>query len=145
MNYETRLRIIREKMGINQQTMACKLNVARQNYSFWETGMKFIPLKHLNNYCNLFGYSMDYIMKLSDDISGNNILELNKKEIGKKIKLIRQNNNVTQQELATFLNTTHSTISAYESGKTLILTAFAYQICKKYNVSLDWLCGRKEN
>ena len=34
------------------------------------------------------------------------------------------------------------TISAYESGKTTILTAFAYEICKRYNISMDYLCGR---
>lgn len=45
-------------------------------------------------------------------------------------------------ELAKLLNTTHSTISAYESGKTTILTAFAYEICKKYNISMDYLIGR---
>lgn len=46
-------------------------------------------------------------------------------------------------DLAKSLNTTQSTIWAYETGRTLILTAFAYQICVKYNVSMDWLCGRK--
>lgn len=45
-------------------------------------------------------------------------------------------------ELAKLLNTTHSTISAYESGKTTILTVFAYEICKKYNISMDYLIGR---
>ena len=45
-------------------------------------------------------------------------------------------------ELAKLLNTNHSTISAYESGKTTILTAFAYEICKKYNISMDYLIGR---
>lgn len=40
------------------------------------------------------------------------------------------------------LNTSHSTISAYENGKILILTSFAYSIAIKYNVSLDWLCGK---
>ena len=38
---------------------------------------------------------------------------------------------ISQQALADLLNTSHSTISAYESGKTLILTAFAYQISKQ--------------
>ena len=56
--------------------------------------------------------------------------------------MFRKNNNITQVELANFLNTTHSTISAYESGKTTLLTAFALQIVYKYNISLDGLCGR---
>ena len=72
------------------------------------------------------------------------IEELNKNEIGSRIKKIREDNNLTLRDLAKELNTTSSTISAYETGKTLILTAFAYQICIKYNVSLDWLCGKRK-
>ena len=125
--------------------MEKKLQVARQNYSFCETGTKFIPLKHLNNFCNIFDISMDYILKLND-LKHNNLIKINtldKKEIGKIIKEIRIKNNVTQKELANILNTTQSTISAYEAGNTLVITSFAYQICKYFNISLDWLCGRK--
>ena len=61
------------------------------------------------------------------------------------LKEFRKKKNITQEELANILNTTHSTISAYESGKTTILTAFAYQICKRYNISMDYLCGRVKN
>lgn len=38
-----------------------------------------------------------------------------------------------------------STISAYKSGKTTILTAFAYEMYKRYNISMDYLCGRTNN
>ena len=61
----------------------------------------------------------------------------------KNICAYRKLLNITQEELANILNTTHSTISAYESGKTTLLTAFALQIVDKYKISLDWLCGRK--
>lgn len=74
----------------------------------------------------------------------NNIKELNKKIIGSNLRQIREEQKLTQQELADFLNTTHSTISAYENGKILILTAFAVEICKKYNYSLDWLCNNNK-
>ena len=57
------------------------------------------------------------------------------------IKKYRKEKNLTQKELALFLNTTPSTVCAYEKGKTLILTSFAYQICKRYNVSMDYICG----
>ena len=51
---------------------------------------------------------------------------------------------ITQEELAKEINTSHSTISGYENGKNLILTAFAYDIARKYKISLDWLCGRTD-
>ena len=57
---------------------------------------------------------------------------------------MRNDNNLTLRNLANELNTTSSTISAYEADKTLILTAFAYQIAKKYKISLDWLVGKSD-
>ena len=146
MNYDTRLNDIREILEINQKEIANSLNVSRQNYSFWETGYKFIPLKHLNEFCNIYDVSMDYVLKISKvNHNYNKINTIDRKLVGKRLKEIRIINKITQVDLADFLNTTHSTISAYEAGKTLILTSFAYQICTKYNISMDYLCGRKNN
>lgn len=142
MNFE-RLFFLREEQDLFQNDMANILNVKQVNISNWENSKEIIPLTKLNIYANYFNVSLDYIMKLSDKkIPSINRNDLDKILIGKNIKIIRMQNNLSQQDLANVLNTTKSTIWAYETGKTLILTAFAYQICVKYNVSMDWLCGR---
>lgn len=146
IEYQTRLYDLREERDLTQQEVASLLKTSRQNYSVWETNNKFIPLKHLNNYCNVFNVSMDYVFKL-DNFRGNTINKkytLNKKIIGENLSKLMKEKNITQQELAYFLNTTQSTISAYINGKTLILTAFLYQIAKKYKVSMDNICGREK-
>ena len=137
-----RLVNLREDADLLQNDMGEILEVTQSNYSRWETGKEIIPLKKLNMLCNHFKVSADYIMGLSKENVKVNNIELNSVEIGKRIKEVRVKNNVTQVELANLLNTSQSTVSAYESGKTLILTAFAVQICKKYKISLDWLLGR---
>lgn len=110
----------------------------------WEKGREIIPLSKLNIYSNYFNVSMDYILNLNNDkILSHKIETLDKKLIGKNIKTIRENHNLSQRDLARELNTSCSNICYYETGKNLILTAFAYQICVKYNVSMDWLCGKK--
>lgn len=142
---EKRLFDLREYADLTQKDLAQNLGVSQQTYSLWEKGTKIIPLKHLNNLCNYYETSMDYVLGFTDIKMSSNIIkikELNKKEIGARIKKIREDNNLTLRDLASKINTTSSTISAYETGKTLILTAFAYQICSEYNVSLDWLCGK---
>lgn len=142
---EKRLFDLREYADLTQKDLAQNLGVSQQTYSLWEKGTKIIPLKHLNNLCNYYETSMDYVLGFTDIKMSSNIIkikELNKKEIGARIKKIREDNNLTLRDLASKLNTTSSTISAYETGKTLILTAFAYQICSEYSVSLDWLCGK---
>lgn len=142
MNFQ-KLIELRENFNLKQKDIAKLLNITQQTYSLWENGSKIIPLKHLNNLCNYYNLSMDYVIGLSN-IKYYNVInkKIDKILIGERLRKIRKEKNITQEELANILNTTHSTISAYESGKTTILTAFAYEICKRYNISMDYLCGR---
>ncbi len=142
MNFE-RLFFLREEKDLTQEDIGKMLNVSRTAISQWETSKEIIPLEQLNAYANYFNVSLDYIVQISN-VKEYKILNksLNPKIVGKRLLYIRHKFGITQEELANNLNTTHSTISAYETGKNLILTVFAYQICVKFNVSMDWLCGR---
>lgn len=145
MNFK-RLKDLREDRDLYQKEIANYLGITQSNYSKWEIGTKIIPLKYLNKLCNYYNVSMDYMLEITNkkfDKSIKKLDSLDKAIIGKRIKTIRDTNNLTVRDVAKELITTPSTISAYETGKTLILTSFAYELCKKYNVSLDWLCGRK--
>ena len=143
MNLE-RLYFLREEHDLTQEEMGKIVGTKKYSIYNWESGREIIPLSKLNTYSNYFKVSMDYILKLNNKKNSNfNILELDKKVIGKNIKYIREQHNLTQRDLAKVLNTTQSVIWAYETGRTLILTAFAYELCKKYNLSMDWLCGKK--
>lgn len=137
-----RLLDIRTDDQMKQSEMAKILKTSQSNYSRWESGKELIPIIKLNLLCNYFDVSMDYIIGLIRTNKKMGHHELDKKVVGNNIKHIRKSNNLTQKELAEILNTSQSTISAYESGKTIILTAFALELVKRYNISLDWLCGR---
>lgn len=142
MNFN-RMIMIRKNNELTQNEMAKILNVSRSAYSLWEINKNIIPLEKLNDYCNYFDVSMDYVVGISDINEGKFIKsKLNKEEIGKKLKLIRKQVNLTQEKLAKKLNTTHSAISAYENGVTLIPTLFIIEFAKISKCSLDWLCGR---
>ena len=142
MNFE-RLKYLREDHDLTQIEMANIIDVKQVNISNWENGKEIIPLRKLNMYANYFNVSFDYLLQLTDIKNNTEKVELDKEMVGERIKSIRDKYNLTQRELAKILNTTHSCIGNYENGKTLILTAFAYQICKRYDVSLDWLCCKK--
>ncbi len=123
--------------------MAEILKVSQSNYSRWENERELIPLSKLNILCNHFRINMDYAVGIFRYSKSSKKYEFDNKKSGNRLKIFRKEKEITQVELAEFLNTTQSTISAYENGKTILLTAFALQIVKKYNLSLDWLCRRK--
>ena len=141
----TRLLELREYNFLLQKDIAQILNIDRSTYSTWETNLKIIPLKHLNTLSNYYNISMDYILGLTNKkIKYKKLNELDKKIIGNNIRKLRSNNNLTLRDLARILNITSSTIWAYETGKTLLLTAFAIEIAKKYHLSIDELCGKEK-
>ena len=110
MNFE-RLFLFREKNNLKQKEVADIIGVSQQTYSTWEVGTKIIPLKHLNELCDYYKVSIDYILGLTDKnlYCGKKII-LDKKKIGHNIKIIRSINNLTLRSLAKELNTTSSTI-----------------------------------
>ncbi len=140
---QTKIKKIRESKQLLQKDVANKLHISRSIYALYETNERIVPLEKLKNLCNYFEVSMDYIFELDKENNYTYINDLNKKLIGNNIKTLREKEKISQRELAKYLNTTHSTISAYETGKTLILTSFLYQICKKYNLSMDAICTKK--
>lgn len=141
-----RMANMRQDLDFLQVEVARYLKVRQATYSRWETGQEIVPLPKLFDFCRLTNCNMDYITSLSNlkvpiPNAKRKKKELDKVYIGNRIKEIRKDLGYTQYKLAKLLNTTQSTICAYESGRRLILTAFAYQIAKETGVSLDWLCG----
>lgn len=133
---------LKEYNNLTQKAVGEILGVRQQTYAEWEKGKKIIPLKHLVTLANFYNVSIDYLTGLSKNKKINyNYKPLNKKEIGEKIVYVRNLNNIKQKDLADILNTSPSTVCAYEKGNTLILTAFLYQIAKEYNISIDWFVG----
>ena len=73
-----KIKDLREEYDLTQLKMSEIMNVSKSNYARWETNESIIPLKHLNNLCNYFNVSMDYITGLSKE---KNYIIINKKQI----------------------------------------------------------------
>ena len=139
-----KLKEIREENELTQKRMADILNVSRSAYSLWEINKNIIPLTKLNEISNIFNISIDYIVGLINKKKSNvNKITLDKKAIGKRLKQTRKELKLTQVKLAKIFNTTHSAISAYENGITLIPTLFLIEFAKISKKEIDWLCCKK--
>ena len=138
-----RLADIREKHDLSQRKMAIKLKISKSYYNYFESGERIIPLARLNDFCNMFHVDFDYVLGLTNhNIITKELKKLDKQLVGLRIKEIRKKNKLTQNDLAELLHTSQSTISSYEHGTTMILTAFLYEMCSKLNVSMNYIVGK---
>ncbi len=138
-----KLRELRLNKKLTEAQIADILGVSRITYSHYEVDERVIPLERLNDLCNYYNISVDYVFGLTLQKNYlNSKKDVEKEIIGQRLKSFRKENKLTQDKLAKVLNTTFSTISGYEKGRFLILTSFLYTICKKYKISADYLLGR---
>ena len=142
---QNRLKESRERLGLTQKQIASVFNVHESTVSGWETGKDPIPFKKLIKYCELFDYSIDYILYISKfNQKYESLKEINTKTIGDNLKKLRFKNNHSQEDVANFIKISQSCYSNYEKGKELITTFALYTISKTYNVSIDKIVGKKE-
>jgi transcriptional regulator with XRE-family HTH domain len=65
-------------------------------------------------------------------------------EFGKRLKMIREENELTLAQLAEKLNTTKSNLSRYENGKVDPTLDVVIDIANYFNVTLDWMSGTSD-
>ena len=129
----------REDLDLKQKDIAKTFKVHFSTVSGWETGKDTIPLKQLIKYANHYKISLDYLLGFT---SKNKYIELeiNLKEVGKKLRILRKRHNYTQTQIADKLNTSQSAYAHYESGMYLITTYFLYALLKIYkDVYADYI------
>ena len=145
MIYE-RMKNIRTYYGHTQSQIANVLKVSRSTYAGWENGIDSIILPNLNNFCNYYKVSRDYICGLSNikEIKLEN-LEIDKIKLGNNLKEIRLKNNHTQKKVAKILNIDQSNYSKCELGKIYLHTYPLIEFAKYYKVSIDWLCSKTKD
>ncbi len=62
-------------------------------------------------------------------------------EYSQRLRDIREDNDLTQTDVANVLKTTYQYYSTYENGKREMPFSRAIELAKYYNISLDYLAG----
>ena len=139
-----RLKKVRIYADLKQREVAEILGVSRNSYNMWERENDLIPLRQLDKFCNIFHVSLDYVLGFTEVWEYENSKRIDSKLLAKRIKRIRRENDLTQDELAKILNITRSSISKYENGINLALTSYIIGFCKYFHVSADFVTGKIE-
>ncbi len=138
------LRYFRERNEITQKEMSDILNISRSTYAGYENCIDNIPITKLNDLCEYFKISIDFLSGLSNTNNFISKKNLDPKEIGKRLDDFFNKNNITKTEIANLLNTSPQTIVHITKGRNFIQSLFLYEICKKYNVSMDYFLGKTD-
>lgn len=144
--FNNNLKWCRENLDLTQKELGFIFGISGKTISGWETASDPIPFNKLIKFCNLSGYSLDFVLGLSKKKKKYNIpIETDKEKIGRKLKELRKELNLSQMKFAKKCGLSQTTYSHYETGLNLISTTAAYAISKKYHISLDDLVGRVES
>lgn len=145
MIYE-RMKDIRTYFGNTQKELAGILGVSESTYAGWENGLDAIILPKLNDFCNYYGVSLDYICGLTNTKKYDVINDkIDKSVLGNNLKETRTKNKHTQEKVANIINVNQSNYSKCELGKMYIHTYALIEFAKHYKVSIDWLCGKTKD
>ena len=138
-----RMKEIREEAGLKQKDVAEILKVTKGSYSMWECGADTIPLRRLNQFCNYFNVSIDYVVGVTDKRNYANVKpDIKLKITGENLKKIRNKKGLTQVAISDELKINQPTWNRYEKSKTLILTVVLVELAKKYHYSIDKILGK---
>ena len=141
---ENNLKYCRENEELTQKELGFIFGVHETTVSGWETGKDIIPLNKLVKFCNNYGYSLDFVLGLTrNNTSYSKINKLDKARIGKNLKTLRKNLNLSQQDIADECSISQTTYSNYELGIRLITTLTLYTLCKNHKLSMDEVIGKK--
>ena len=136
------LRRMRENLELTSKDVAKVLNVSSSVYSRWEKNIITIPTRRLYDLSNFYEINIDYLLGLTNNKIHIESIEINYSLIANNIREIRKDYNESLRQFSKRLNTSNSTWSAYETGKTLILCSFLIEICLDRNYSADWILGK---
>lgn len=137
---------IREERGYKQREIADILGVSKGSYSMWECGTDTIPLKRLNQLCNFYDVSIDYMVGFNDKKKyTNSNPDIKLKITGENLKKIRIKKDLTQTKMAKELKINQPTWNRYEKSKSLILTVVLVELAKKYHYSIDKILGKDKD
>lgn len=123
---------LRKENALSQKALAEKIGVSQQTVGSWETMRTEPDQRSLKLLADYFNVSLDYL--LGQPIQ-NSILK-------NRLRLLRQEKELTQKELANIFSISDARYNQYETGRRtpdyMLLNHFA----DYFGVSLDYLLGR---
>ena len=139
--FPKRLKKLRKNKKLKQEELGNFLGLSASTIGMYEHGRRSPDNKTLIKISNYFDVSADYLLGKTEI---KNYENLEKQIFGKRLKQLRENANITQEELGKKVNLVKSNISMYEKGKRTPSVEILEQMSNIFDVSIDYLLGKTE-
>lgn len=136
-----RLRIARKAKNLTQEELAKLVNTRKTTISNYETGYSSPSNEMLNDLADVLDVTTDYLLGRTDNQNGKGISN----NLGKRIRYLRETNNLSQKAFAEKLGITNTQLSRYELGERKPDPEMISKIADHFDVSTDFLLGRENN
>lgn len=135
-----RLKELREQSGLTQKQVAEHLDITQSAYAQWETG-KLNPKKEtIQKFADLFNVSYDYLWHGTSELQTTSvIIETNSGTFPERLRQLRTEADLTQQQLADIVGTTQQNIAFWETGRQRPKQPSLIKLANYFNVSIDYL------
>lgn len=143
MYYYSRVREVREDFDMSQKQAAAILKISPQQYQLYESGKREMPMHLFIKLADYYEVSIDYLAGI--DKNDYNEYLTKQKEISfyyQKIRDIREDNDMNQQQVADILGITRQQYQLYESGRREMPMHHFITLAEHYGVTIDYLVGR---
>lgn len=134
-----RLKKAREENRLLQKDVASKIGISHNTISQYENDVRKPDPDTLAKFADLFGVSADWLLGRESKA------ELGSLKLGERLKLVRSNKKLTQEELSNKLGIHRSTYAGYESGHREPDINTLQKLADFFEVSIDYLSGRTDD
>lgn len=131
-----RLKQLRKTLDLTQQEFADRLKVPRNTIGGYEVGKSNPSDAAVNNICNTFDVNEQWLRTGEGEMFSE---PFDNSSMSERLRILRKELDMTQQEFAEKLGIKRSTMATYESGRNEPIDAVISLICHEFNVNKSWL------
>ena len=136
-----RFKQLRTHFGLSQVQFAQRIQKSPGFIANVETGRSEVSDDTIREICSVFAIRFDWLKTGSGDmfLPGREVGEADKNKAGLRIKMVRKEHGLTQQQFADTIGYSKMQIHYVENGKTIPSNELLYRVSLEYGVAYEWL------
>ncbi len=140
---QQRFKQIRTYFGLSQAQFAQRIHKSPGFVSNVETGRSNVSESTICAVCNAFGVDKSWLKNGSGEMLSEHHAPADKATVGNRIREIRKQHGLTQQQFADKISYSKMQIHFVEIGKVIPSNELLHQVAVVFGVNYDWLLSGK--